>query len=172
MGVSCWKPTGLDRRPAKVMRSRRRPPSSWSRAGPWLAPPPSSMSMLGDHECHSWARERAPSSKRWKPFGGMLRRTKVTRVPGATTTAAAAGPQQQSPRENFAKHLGVLLLPPLGWFPAAVADVLRRRPVECAAASAAAAAEPVVAAAGRSMWDVSRPALSVVLQVSCVCMFF
>ena len=69
-----------------------------------------------------------------------------------------------------ANHLGVLLLPPLGWFPAAVAGMLKKRPAECAAttvaaaavdAAAAAAAEPAAVAAGRSVWDLGRSGGSV-----------
>lgn len=171
IGVSCWKPTsttpagcttGVGGR-TKFLRTRRRPTSSWLRAGPWLAPPSPPMRTPGDDECRPCVRRRAQRSKPWRPFGGVpLLRTTVARAPsaGATAAATAAAGARYPTGENIAKHMGVLLLPPLGWFPAAVSGVLRWRPVECTAAPAV-VAEPVVAA-GRSAWD----RLSV-LQVSC-----
>lgn len=194
--VSSWHPTSaagsrpptagicIDRR---QMRSRRRPPlsSSWARAGLWEAPPlfslsssPSpSMGVSSEDECRpqARARKRARSSlKRWA--AGML--TRVTAGVAAAEGAGAAPQQKNQQQQSLrgtaaAKNLGVLLLPPLGWFPATVAGVLRRRPVECAAASAS-AAEPVVAA-GRSMWNVGGSGFSVLkvrLIVSCVCILF
>lgn len=180
MGVSSWNPTPIarccidDNNQVEVLRRRRRRPlSAWSLARPWLAPPPplssSSMSMLGEDEVsRSRARTKAQNrgSQRWRqPFGALLHRARARRAPAG---AAARAAQEESKRQTaVAKHLGVLLLPPLGWFPAAVAGVLKRRPAEVAAATAA-AAEPAVAA-GRSLWGLSRPSALAVLQVTCLC---
>eukprot|EP00903_Cladosiphon_okamuranus_P021060 g19346.t1 len=97
--------------------------------------------------------------KKW-PFGTTLRVraqgpteagvAAADAAPAATAAAAVPGSEEAAPRGTVAKHLGVLLLPPLGWFPAAVAGVLKWRPAAVPEPVVSAVAEPVVAAAGLS----------------------
>eukprot|EP00752_Nemacystus_decipiens_P005794 g5242.t1 len=182
-----WSPTPIPHcsvdRPAALLRRWRRPSSSWSRAAAWPASSSTPISTAGEDERRPRARRRLQSRgssaqrQRQRPFGAMLRRISATRARAgakATTAAPAAVKELESSREAaLASHSGVLLLPPLGWFPAAVAGVLKRRPAEsvaattaavaadAAAAAAALAAEPVVgAAAGRSVWSLGMSAVS------------
>ena len=194
--ASCWTPTPTarcpplwpgsiedsSRRTQALRSSRRRPPPSWSHAGQWPAPPPpllsSPLSMLGEANSSGLPRARK-RARRWKnrlSFGAVLRvRGQQPGPPDATVAVAAAeatGPggkeEKEAPRETVAKHLGVLLLPPLGWFPAAVAGALKRRPAAVEPVLSA-VVEPVAAAtAGRSMWGVGMPGVSV-LQVGLCC---
>lgn len=163
----CWKPGGMSASPAAGAYpppgSRTTVPrsSGWRSlvVGPWLAPPPCSMSLLGGdgrYPCTTRSARRPrqlgkpqqQQQQQWGPLSGMRAALRRRRPAAGATPAVSPGAVEGA----GLGHAGIVLLPPLGWLPAAVSGLLRGPVVESAVASAPAAAEPVLAA-GRSMWD-------------------
>ncbi|CAN0189027.1 unnamed protein product, partial [Ectocarpus sp. 12 AP-2014] len=154
-------------------RSRRRPPLSLTRAGPWSPPPPLPASALRDSAPRERHREEQlqqqqplPSSTLLAAARTLLRRVREARAPpprtprpAAAAAVAAAGAGEERPPAQV-KHAGLVLVPWL-WRPF-------QQPVVAKSAGGAAAG-PVLEVGARTMsatTRVTKPALSFVqLQV-------
>lgn len=149
-------------------RSRRRPPLSLTRTGPWSAPPPRPASALrgtARHREEQLQQQPLPSSSSSSLLAvarTLLRRVRQARAPPPRTPSPAAAAAAERPPAQV-KHAGLVLVPWL-WRPF-------QQPVVAKSAGGAAAAGSVLEVGATSAMSATtratKPALTFVQVSTC-----